>query len=333
MRSLVVLPEDSGRPLVEAIEAASRSLRVKMFAFSDPVLVHALVGARRRGVNVRVLLDGGHHYGEENRRAAARLERGGVEVAEGGPAFSVTHEKSLVVDDAVAFVGTLNFTTKNLTSTRDYVVVTSQAREVREIAAVFDADWHGQSFHPRAGGSLVWSPGSRDRFASFIDEARRSLVVQSERLLDVTIIERMVRAVGRGVKVRVMTRSPRTLEPKKRLDGIGMLRILAEVGAKNRELDDPRLHAKLLLRDSAAALVGSTNLTPGSFDRRRELAIEVRDAELVDRLTAVTRRDWKRSAQLDLSTEALAAARKATAALHERAPTHEAGAAPLRSAA
>ena len=35
-RSLIVLPDDSAKPILAAIEGASRTLRVKMFVFSDP---------------------------------------------------------------------------------------------------------------------------------------------------------------------------------------------------------------------------------------------------------------------------------------------------------
>ena len=41
-RSLVVLPDDSAQPILDAIGAASESIRVKMFVFSDPVLLKAL---------------------------------------------------------------------------------------------------------------------------------------------------------------------------------------------------------------------------------------------------------------------------------------------------
>jgi cardiolipin synthase len=53
--------------------------------------------------------------------------------------------------------------------------------------------------------------------------------------------------------------------------------------------------------------VGSINLAPGSFDSRRELAMEVRDDHVVDRLHAVAHHDWEHSHPLDLSDEGLLA--------------------------
>jgi hypothetical protein len=35
-RSLIVLPDDSAQPILAAIQGAARTLRVKMFVFSDP---------------------------------------------------------------------------------------------------------------------------------------------------------------------------------------------------------------------------------------------------------------------------------------------------------
>ena len=52
-RSLIVLPDDSAQPILAAIEGASRTLRVKMFVFSDPELLKAVIAAKRRGVGRR----------------------------------------------------------------------------------------------------------------------------------------------------------------------------------------------------------------------------------------------------------------------------------------
>ena len=52
---------------------------------------------------------------------------------------------------------------------------------------------------------------------------------------------------------------------------------------------------------------GPSTSLPGSFDSRRELAIEVDDKHVVDRLHEIVRRDWKDSKELDLTDEGLLA--------------------------
>jgi phosphatidylserine/phosphatidylglycerophosphate/cardiolipin synthase-like enzyme len=229
-------------------------------------------------------------------------------VKDANPAFAVTHEKSMVVDDATAFVTSFNWTTRNLIETRDYGIVTQRRREVAEISECFEADWQRQAFDPSDRSHLIWCPGpGRDRICRLIDQARHRLFVQNERFQDMVIIERLIRATRRGVKVAVMAGPPHTLKRQKLVEGVGGLRIMDDVGIKIRKLKHLRLHGKMLLADGVAAIVGSINFAAGSLDGRRELAIEVRDTDVVKRLHKVVRHDWQHSQPLDLSDEGLLA--------------------------
>jgi phosphatidylserine/phosphatidylglycerophosphate/cardiolipin synthase-like enzyme len=62
-----------------------------------------------------------------------------------------------------------------------------------------------------------------------------------------------------------------------------------------------------MVADDERAIVGSINLSPGSFDDRRELAIETASEHVVKRLVETARHDWKRSRKLPLSDEAVRA--------------------------
>jgi cardiolipin synthase len=308
-RSLVVLPDDSAQPILDAINGATKSLRVKMFVFSDPALLKAVIEAQHRGVKVRVMLNPARRSGEaENEESRKTLSKAGVEVLDSNPAFDLTHEKSMVVDDRTAFVKSLNWETKNLTETRDYAVVTDHGHEVGEIIDCFEADWHRKSFDPGEHAHLIWCCGNgRNKIAEFIDQSKHTLFLQNERYQDSIIIERLVRAKERGVKVHVMARPPHTLKQEKLVEGVGGLRIMDDVGIKVHKLKHLKLHAKMLFSDGVRAIVGSINLAPGSFDSRRELAIEVRDDDVIGRLHKVVHHDWENSHPLDLTDEGLLA--------------------------
>ena len=308
-RSLIVLPDDSARPILDAINQASKSLRVKMFVFSDAAILQAVIAAQKRGVNVRVMLNPARRSGEsENEDTRKLLKSEGVSVLDSNPQFDLTHEKSMVVDDEAAFIMSFNWEPKDLTETRDYAVATSAHHEVAEVMECFDADWDRKPFTPGENSHLIWCVGNgRERIGRFIDEAKHTLWVQNERYQDPAIIERLVRASERGVKVHVMARPPHKLKKDKLLEGVGGLRILDDVGVKVHRLKGLKLHAKLILADNVRGVVGSINLAPGSFDSRRECAIEVRDADVVDRLHEVTHTDWKHSHPLDLTDEGLLA--------------------------
>jgi phosphatidylserine/phosphatidylglycerophosphate/cardiolipin synthase-like enzyme len=308
-RSLIVLPDDSAKPILTAIEGASRTLRVKMFVFSDPSLLKAVVAAKRRGVKVRVMLNAARRSGEHDNDATRKaLEHADIDVKDANPAFDLTHEKSMVIDDEIAFIKSLNWATRNLTETRDYAVVTTRRHDVAEVIECFEADWHRHAFECERKSHLVWCPGpGRARLCQFIDTAKHRLFVQNERFQDMVIIERLIRATQRGVKVDIMVRPPHTLKREKLVEGVGGLRIMDDVGIKIHKLKHLKLHGKMLVADGVAAIVGSINFAAGSLDGRRELAIEVRDDSVVDRLHKVAQHDWEHSHPLDLSDEGLLA--------------------------
>jgi phosphatidylserine/phosphatidylglycerophosphate/cardiolipin synthase-like enzyme len=306
-RSLIVMPDDSAKPILDAINAATKSLRIKMFLFSDPSILKAVIDAQHRGVDVRVMLNPVRRDGEsENKESHKKLLAAGVKVIDSNPEYDVTHEKSMVVDDTTAFVKSLNWDTKNLTETRDYAIVTSHAHEVAEIIECFEADWHRKPFKGDEHSHLIWCCGNgRERIAQFIDNAKDSIFLQNERYQDPVIIERLVRAARRGVKVHIMARPPHKLKKGKLVEEVGGMRTMKDVGIKIHKLKHLKLHAKMLLADHARAIVGSINLAPGSFDSRRELAIEVDDEHVIKRLSKIAHHDWEHSHPIDLTDEGL----------------------------
>jgi cardiolipin synthase A/B len=305
--SLIVLPEDTAQPILDALSAARRSVQIRMFLFTDLGLTNAVIAAKRRGVKVRVMLNPARRGGEcENDETNDKLLHAGIEVKDSNPAFQLTHQKSMVVDDEVGFVESFNWETRDLTVTRDYAVVTTHKTEVAEMVACFDADWARDEFTPSRHSELIWCPNNgRERIADFIDSAKHSLWVQNERYQDMVIIERLVRAVRRGVRLHILTRPPHTLKKDKLVEGVGGLRIVHDVGAKVHSLKGLKLHAKMILADERRAIVGSINLSPGSFDGRRELAIETDAHHVVKRLYEAAQTDWSNSHKLDLTDEGL----------------------------
>ena len=128
--------------------------------------------------------------------------------------------------------------------------------------------------------------------AEFIDKAKHSLFVQNERYQDPVIIERLCAPNARS-KNTFDGSAAAQIKKRKLIEGVGGLRVMDDVGIKIRKLRHLKLHGKMLLADDSRAIIGSINLAPGSFDSRRELAIEVHSAEVVGKLRKIARHDWK----------------------------------------
>jgi phosphatidylserine/phosphatidylglycerophosphate/cardiolipin synthase-like enzyme len=269
----------------------------------------AVIAAKQRGARVRVMLNPARRSGEsENEASRQQLIDAGVDVRDSNPKFDLTHQKSMVVDETTGFVESLNWEPRDLTETRDYAVTTTNALEVREMIRCFEADWEHTDFVPDPDSKLIWCPDNgRPRITQFIDSAKHTLYLQNERYQDAVVIEHLVRAVTRGVKVHILSKRLHSLKAGKLIEAVGGLRILHDVGAKVHTTHHLKLHAKMMLADGERAIVGSINLAPGSFDSRRELAIETDSPHVVQRLNEVARSDWENSRKLDLSDAGLAA--------------------------
>jgi cardiolipin synthase len=77
-RSLIVLPDDSARPILDAINSAEKSIRVKMFVFSDPELLKAIVAAHHRSVKVQIMLNPARRDGKEENQESRQLRSEGL---------------------------------------------------------------------------------------------------------------------------------------------------------------------------------------------------------------------------------------------------------------
>ena len=79
-RTIIILPDDTKKPIVDAIDAAKKSIKIKMFVFSDPDLINAVIAAKHRGIEVQVMLNPSRRSGEEeNEETRKRLEEAGID--------------------------------------------------------------------------------------------------------------------------------------------------------------------------------------------------------------------------------------------------------------
>lgn len=296
---LIVMPDDGVDAVVALIDQAQRQLLLKQFKLVSEAVEQALLRAHQRRVEIRVMLNPHTSGGERwNDQVYDRLKDWGINVAWTSQAFPVTHEKSMVIDAERALIATFNLADKYFTATRDYGVLTHSQPVVRQVMAGFDADWQRQLFQPDLGVGLVWSSThSRGQMARIIDAAQETLWIQHPKFVDAVILERIICARDRGVKVRVLCGGKHGISDWDIYDTFASLRVMQRFGVKVRRQKHLKLHAKLILVDSAYAQTGSMNIDRSAFDLRRELGIESDAPQVVDRLKQIFLADWEAAHQ------------------------------------
>ena len=291
--AILAMPDAGIESILEVIGSARQRVYVKMFKLTSERIQQALIDASQRGVEVRVMLNPSRSDGSRaNDEAAETLRQGGVQVEWTNPSFYVTHEKSMVAD-GLAFICTFNFADKYFKKTRGYAVVTRNPEEVAEVTEGFRADWERRAFTPRR---LVWSQAgegnSRRRLQSLLEGARQEILIENPKLVDQQILDCLLAALSRGVRVCFLSSGLKGLSDWDIAENSASLRQLLAHGAEVREIKKPAMHAKLVLVDREQALVGSMNLDRSCFELRRELGVVVSHPAPLGDLLQTFLLDW-----------------------------------------
>ena len=240
-----ILPDSPTLPL-DTLESADRRLLLAGYTLTDPDVVDAVVAAHRRGIHVRVLLEGEPVGGRSRRGGAAldRLTRAGVPVRLVGgerARFAFHHPKYAVVDDH-AVVTTENWDPGGIggADNRGWGVRVDSTAVADDLAGLFRADFEAGDTRswqrvrpnatlraqPAASGTystrigpepirpqsvrVLTAPGNAgDAVVDLLDGARHRVDVLQPGLggLDARLVRATLDAARRGVRVRVLLAS------------------------------------------------------------------------------------------------------------------------------
>lgn len=299
--ALITEPDNGIAPVLAMIARATKSVDLVMYELDDAQIEAALAAAEQRGVAIRVILSSGYKGASStmNMPAYNFLLAHGVSVRWSLGYFSLTHQKSLVVDGDRALIMTFNLVSKYYSTGRDFGIVDSDPRDVAAIVRTFGDDWSG-GIAPQggndgeAGDDLLWSPGAKPALIDLIAGAKRSLSIYNEEMADPAITKALIDAARRGVAVYVdMTGASEWKWEFAELATAGVhVRTYAD------DADAPLyIHAKMIVADGGTtdvrAFVGSENFSAGSLDDNRELGIIMGDPRIITGLMRIFAADWR----------------------------------------
>ncbi len=305
--------------LIAAIGAARHEIHIETYIFSADSSAasvrDALAGAARRGVQVRLLIDG---VGSRDFPAAwrAALEAVGVSVRVYRPLVSAwrtnprslrrLHRKLAVIDARIAFVGGMNliddFEPVRYASPRlDFSVevqgpllrhihqsvrhvwrlVTLTQLQVGETLPRLDPSWPTDG-HVRAAyvvrDNLAHRRDIERVYLAALALAREEIILANAYFLPGRRFVRLLKkAAARGVRVRLLMQG-QTDHRIYQAATRALYRELLGAGVEIVEYQASELHAKVAVIDGRWATVGSSNIDPFSLLLAREANIVVRDA-------------------------------------------------------
>ena len=326
---------DAFASMQAAVLAAGREIVLESYIFKDDstgrLFLEEAAAAARRGVSVRVMADAAGSLGTRA-RFWHEMESHGIEVRLFNPLFRRfwwfqpfrDHRKIVVVDRRTAFTGGMNIGEEyGSPRTRPGQVwrdthVRVEGPAAWEMAVVFAEAWTragGRPFdiEPLPAEEAV-APGARTLvldsrpgrgaagsaavLAAIVGAARRTVWITNAYFAPGRIgVEVLGEAAGRGVDVRLLLPGW-TDVPLLRHAAHGYYSDLLARGVRIFEYGGKVLHAKSLVADGYASVVGSTNLDFRSFVFNAECNLVVLGHETGARMEEIFREDLESSREI-----------------------------------
>jgi cardiolipin synthase len=315
--------------MMGAIRAAKRTVNLESYIFKNDeagkMFAESLIETARRGVEVRVLVDG-----TGSARSGALLDRmreAGVKAYVFHPIrlWSIykigrrTHRKILVVDGAVSFTGGFCIANNWLGDARNPkewrdIMVKATGPVSAQMQAIFAEDWTyttgevlvGDEFYPAippAGGVLAQaikvSRGDSSSLAKMlyivaIQSARKSIHIQNAYFVpDAQIREALIQAAKRGVDVKVMIPGRHIDMPLLRMASRLHWGELLRGGVKILEYNKTMIHSKDAVIDGIFSTIGSINFDARSLRENEEESLSFYDRGFAAQLEATFAADEK----------------------------------------
>ena len=284
---LIIQPDDGVTPLVQAVKSAKKTIDMVIFRFDRLELEKALEAAVARGVVVRALIAHTNRGGEKLlRKLELRLLDAGVTVARTADDLPRYHGKMMLIDDTLHVFG-FNYTRLDIEKCRSFGVVTDDAKLIKEASALFEADSTRQPYKPGHDELVVSPETSRQILSEFIKKAKKELLLYDAKVTDRLMLRLLAERADAGVEIRMFGKLAK-----------------GATGIEARKLPDLRLHVRAIIRDGAAAFIGSQSLRKLELDGRREIGIIVEDERTAKKLREVFEADWALTPESKLAAAA-----------------------------
>lgn len=224
-----------------------------------------------------------------------------------------THREMIIVDGSVAFIGGAGFadwwrfSTEKEARWRDNMFRV-QGDAVHGLQGTFVENWletageilEGPEYFPLKAtgtgstkalvvGSTPSAGGStraRILFQTLLAASRKSIYITTPYFLpDRSMRQEMIRAIQRGVSVKIIAPGKHGDHSLTRSSGRSLYGDLLKAGAEIYEYEPSMIHAKTLIIDEAWAVVGTSNLDNRSFGINDEVNLAISDPQVAARLT------------------------------------------------
>ncbi len=167
--------------LVSMIEQSKKQVFIEVYIFTEKRILQALKDAKKRGVDVRVVLEK-NVFGATsiNRKVFKELQSAGVSVTyDNSKLYNFVHTKLLIVDDTY-IITTGNVSYSSFTINREFYVIGENSADIQTLRSIFLADFRGQEILESTDNLVVSPVNSRKKIETLLISAKKDIFLYAE---------------------------------------------------------------------------------------------------------------------------------------------------------
>ena len=284
--SLSVLPDAGEAPFVDRLQTATKSIRVYGYLMGYGGILDTLTAKAKAGIDVRVILDGVSQR-DVNEKYRVVLEAAGAKFQWSDPKFSNMHAKVLVIDGIEALISTGNYSRSYMLKERNYLARITDVEDVRDLVALFDADWTHTAPDLSCTRLIVAPENAQSRLVALVNSATKSIEIESMQFSEREVKEAVYARQAAGVTVRVILANPTWIDAN-----LAIGKELAARGIPTKWLGAPSVHVKAMVIDGVRAYLGSENFSWTSLSKNREVGVFLTEPPAIAAMDATFEKDW-----------------------------------------
>ncbi len=271
--------------VMHLIRSARSSIHVAVFEIDNMKMAMALVDAKERGVDVRVVTD------ERNarERAVRYLMKKGIPVVL-DYRKNFMHDKFAIIDGKYVITGSTNWTDNGFFFNDNNVVIIHSRNIASSYEREFEEMFEEHLFGPESPANtpccylldsirveVYFAPedGVSRHIVKLIDDAEKTVHFMAFSFTSDRIAKAMIRAIGRGVHVSGIMEKRNLTNPHNKY------RVLRKAGADVVPDRNPRImHNKVIVIDSAVVITGSYNFSNNADRYNDENVVIIFDRDI-----------------------------------------------------
>jgi len=287
---LYTSPDNSWYAFNDSISHINHILKIETYEFTEKRLKRSFKKLLEKWIDIKLIMENNKYQQFQNTRKKIKeyfQDYNNFEIKSDEQMHTkYVHSKINLVDSGF-WIQTANLTYSSFNKNREYFFYSTDTWVWNSLNIIFDKDWiwkkiEIEDIHPNL---LVCNINCRNWVESLLQNAKNSIIIQTQYIVDKSIFNILKNKSNNGVKLKFIVSDTEYNN--------NLLRYFWPWIA--RKFDKYYNHTKMILIDNKYLVLWSMNLSDNSLDKNREIWIILIDKDTISEFKELFDKDWEKS--------------------------------------